>query len=65
MTTTCERKNRYASQGLATKAAQRQSHESGDVIQAYACTDCGGWHIGHPRLGAAPGARRGKKRGRG
>lgn len=64
MTTTCERKNRYASQGLATKAAQRQSRESGDVIQAYSCIDCGGWHIGHPRLGANRGPKRGR-RGRG
>lgn len=65
MTTTCERKQRYASQGLATKSAQRQSRETGDVIQAYSCTQCGGWHIGHPRLAAPKGARRGRGRGRG
>lgn len=52
MTTICERKSRYASQGLALKAAQRQSRNTGDVIQPYLCTDCGGWHIGHPRLKA-------------
>lgn len=65
MTTVCQRKQRYASLGLATKAAQRQSRESGDVIQPYTCTDCGGIHIGHPRLGPPPGVRRGKRRGRG
>lgn len=63
MTTTCQRKNRYASEGLARKAAIRQSHESGDVIAAYACVDCGGWHIGHPRLKAPFAVRaRGKRR---
>jgi hypothetical protein len=64
MTTTCERKQRYASHGLAQKSATRQSRESGDVIQPYSCTDCGGWHIGHPRLGPDRGARR-PRRGRG
>lgn len=64
MTTTCQRKNRYLSLGLAERAAAKQSRESGDVIKAYSCTECGGWHIGHPRLGADRGPRRGR-RGRG
>lgn len=63
MTTTCERKNRYATEGLARKAAQRQSRESADVIAAYACEDCGGWHLGHPRLKAPRAVRaRGRRR---
>jgi L-aminopeptidase/D-esterase-like protein len=63
MTTTCERKARYATEGLARKVATKQSHATGDVIAAYACADCGGWHVGHPRL-KAPRAVRARARRR-
>lgn len=59
--TTCLRKNRYPTQGMATKVATRQSKETGEVIQAYACPDCGGWHLGHPRLGPDRGMRRARR----
>lgn len=58
------RKMRYATEGLARKAATRQSKESGDVIQAYACSSCGGHHIGHPYVLMQGGGRAGKSRGR-
>jgi hypothetical protein len=63
MTTTCERKTRYATLGLATKTALRRAGETGDVIQAYPCGNCGGYHIGHPyRAMRGAGRKRGGRR---
>jgi hypothetical protein len=58
VTTTCERKTRYATEGLAQKSAIKRSRETGDVIQPYLCSQCGGWHIGHPRLSAPRSSKR-------
>lgn len=62
MTTTCERKSRYPSLGLAEQAARRQRASSGEVIQAYSCSSCGGFHIGHPSLKVPRAVRRGHRR---
>lgn len=47
----CDGKARYAAQGIAKKAAEKASRDSGDLITAYRCQrhDC--WHIGHPLRG--------------
>ena len=41
----CHRKKRY-DEKLATKVANRLRFEKGADVQPYACTRCGGWHIG-------------------
>jgi hypothetical protein len=52
MTTTCERKSRYDTEGMALRAAGRERARSGLIIKEYHCEDCGGWHIGRVSLKA-------------
>lgn len=42
----CEGKERFASFNLADRIASRQAHRRGKKFQAYACSDCGGFHVG-------------------
>lgn len=62
MTTICERKIRYSLRGLAEQAARRQRATSGEVIHAYDCSECGGFHIGHPSLKVPRAVRRQARR---
>lgn len=42
----CEGKEKFANFSLAEKIASKQAHRRGKKFQAYACTDCGGFHVG-------------------
>jgi hypothetical protein len=42
----CEGKERFTSFARADKVASRQAHRRGEKFNAYACSDCGGFHVG-------------------
>jgi hypothetical protein len=42
----------YASKKIAVATARRQSAVTGELIRAYHCFGCHGYHLGHP-----PGSR--------
>lgn len=44
----------YATKKIAKAKARVSAKMSGELIEAYHCYPCHGWHIGHP-----PGSRRG------
>ncbi len=43
----CLRKATYWHEGQATRKAIKASRKTGELIIAYECFSCGGWHIGH------------------
>lgn len=46
----CNRKRRYATKEYARAALKRVLERGlGEGQAPYACTHCGGWHLGHPR----------------
>lgn len=42
----------YTGRKIAKAAAKEQTRATGELIEAYRCGRCHGWHIGHP-----PGSR--------
>jgi hypothetical protein len=43
----CERKKRYDHESHAKLVAANARYRTHDVIAAYKCPYCSGWHIGH------------------
>jgi hypothetical protein len=43
----CERKKPYPYRAQARNRAAQVSRETGELINAYECPNCGMWHIGH------------------
>jgi hypothetical protein len=46
----CDSKKHYRNEWAAELAAQHASKESGSLVIAYTCFECGGNHIGHADL---------------
>lgn len=53
----CVGKEPFGSFRMAKKTASRVAHRRGEAMQPYACTACGGFHVGSPN-----GKGRGKPR---
>lgn len=47
-TVACQGKERFAGVGQAKKVV-RNMKRFGKTVQAYACKNCGGWHVGRPK----------------
>lgn len=45
----CTRKIRYGHKESAVAAALAMNWKTGDLFDAYECSYCDGWHIGHAR----------------
>lgn len=45
----CAGKTQHGDKRTAKTAAANASRKKGEVIQAYRCVFCNGWHIGHNR----------------
>jgi len=43
----CDEKFRYETKKQAVAAANYSTYRTGEVIQAYRCEFCNGFHIGH------------------
>jgi hypothetical protein len=43
---TCTRKQRCATKAIAKKACEAMHRKHGWRYSAYACSFCGGWHVG-------------------
>lgn len=46
----CDRKRVYLTMARAERVAERQSLQSGELLLAYPCFDCGRFHVGHADL---------------
>lgn len=46
----CAGKTRHRTQAIARRVAHDMQLKYREVILPYYCSDCGGWHTGHPSV---------------